>query len=294
MTAASPSLSAPVPVDRFGLENGHSRLSYLVALLVFGFLYIAVNLLAGGALVALGKAVSGYLFSYLLLGSTILGLPLVLLTARLVHRQPAMSLIAPGQRLDTGMIGRSALVFSLPLLAIFADGFWAGEIAPVSVDWGMLLALTPLTILLFSFQTSTEEIIFRGYLSQGLMVLCRSRIAVALLSAALFTLAHEGGINESLWSVRAEIFTTALFLSIVSFQTGRLEAAMGIHIINNLLFILMNGSPDLPLPALAERLRPVEEFAGAGDVALFLSVQAAAFGFYWLVGLRSGFVRGKA
>jgi membrane protease YdiL (CAAX protease family) len=272
------------------LAHGHSRPSYLVALLVFGFLYIGVNLLAGGALVALGKSANGYLFSYLLLGSTILGLPLVLLTARFVHQQPAMSLIAPGRRLDIGMIGRSALIFALPLLATFAYGFWAGDIGPVRVDWGAFLVLTPLTILLFCFQASTEEVIFRGYLSQGLMVLCRNRIAVALLCAALFTLAHEGGINESLWAVRAEIFTTALFLSAVSFQTGRLEAAMGIHIINNALFGLLNGSPELPLPALAERLGRVEEFAGMGDVALFLGVQVAAFGFYWLVGLRSGFV----
>lgn len=293
MTIHSPSGPSPIPVDRYGLAYGHSRSSYLVALLVFGFLYIGVNLLAGGALVALGKSANGYLFSYLLLGSTILGLPLVLLTAWFVHKQRPMSLIAPGQRLDTGMIGRSALVFSLPLLATFAYGFWAGDIGPVQVDWGAFLLLTPLTILLFGFQTSTEELIFRGYLSQGLMVLCRNRLAVALVSALLFTLAHEGGINERLWSVRAEIFTTALFLSAVSFKTGRLEATMGIHLINNVLFGLLNGSPDLPLPALAERLGTVEEFAGTGDIALFLAVQAAAFGFYWLVGLRSSFIGGR-
>lgn len=293
MNLPSPSRPSPVPVDRYGVAHGHSRSSYLVALLVFGFLYVGVNLLAGAGLLALGKAASGYLFSYLLLGSTILGLPLVLLTARLVHKQPAMSLIAPNRRLDIGMIGRSALVFSLPLLATFAYGFWAGEIGPVRVDWGAFLLLTPLTILLFSLQTSTEELIFRGYLSQGLTVLCRNRLAVALLSAALFTLAHEGGINESLWSVRAEIFTSALFLSAVSFQTGRLEAAMGIHLINNVLFGLLNGSPDLPLPALAERLGTVGEFAGLGDIAQFLAIQMAAFGFYWLLGLRSGFVPGR-
>lgn len=284
---------AATPLHLLGVARGHSRLSYLGALVLFA-VGVAIAILGLSLLFLLLADMPPAFRAYLSLLSNILTLPVVLLVARWVHKQPPMDLIAPGRRLNGGMVLRSALVFAVPLLVQFLYGYWTGEIVPVSVSWVLFLSMLPLTLLAFILQASTEEVIFRGYLAQGLQVLFRHALPAALVGALLFTLAHEGSGRNAVWSQRIEIALAALFLSWLTVRMGRLEAAMGVHIVNNLLFALLIGDPRLPLPALTSVVDPdPPDIASLGELLELLAVQGASLIFYWWAGIRSGFIAGR-
>ncbi|MFV3130769.1 CPBP family intramembrane glutamic endopeptidase [Niveispirillum sp. KHB5.9] len=278
-----------VPVHLAGLATGQSRRSYLLGIL-----------LTIAALVVLGLPV--FLFmrtvpdvpvmqSFALLAINAMAIPALALVAHFVHGMRLGDLVAPGRPADWGMLGRSALVWAVPLLAQVAIGLWNGELQPTGTAALVFLTLAPVSVLLFTLQASAEELLFRGYLAQGAQLLFRHALPAALLTGLLFTLAHEGSGARAVWGQRAEIMAMALFLSWITTRFGRLEAAMGVHIINNVLFSIFIGGADFSFPDLLTRVdSDPPDLDGLADWGEFALHQALTIGFYWLAGIRTGFV----
>lgn len=281
------------PVHLAGVVTGQSRGAYL-----FGTVMTIILMLLAGILIYL--LVAGavrlwpdipYIQSYGLLIINALAIPVLALIARWLHGMGLGDLIAPGRPMDWGIAARSALVYAVPLLVQVGIGFWTGELRPAAMSLMLVLLLAPVSIVLFSLQASAEELLFRAYLAQGAQLLFRHALPAALLTGLLFTLAHEGSGSRAVWAQRAEIMAMALFLSWITARLGRLEAAMGVHIINNVLFSFFIGGADLPFPDLLTRTDPdPPDFAGLADIVEFALHQGLTIGFYWLVGLKTGFV----
>lgn len=293
--------TAPVPLLMAGIETGQSRGSYLLGtLLVVGGM-IALGAMAFIGISAINKYVSGlpYLSSYALLLTNATAIPVLALLMRPLFGMRLMDLIAPGRRFDLGMLTRSALVFAVPVLVTTIYGLWSGEMVRSDVALRTFLIWLPATLVLFALQSAAEELLFRGYLAQGAQVIFRRTIVTVLLTSVLFTAAHEGTDIRAVWAQRAEIMTMALFLSWTTLRFGRLEAAMGVHIANNILFACFVGGAGggmLDFPGLTERVdADPPDFESITDVLEFAAMQAAAIGFYWLAGMRTGFIeRGSA
>lgn len=291
----------PVPLLMAGIEGGQSRKSYLLGTLLAlaGMIGLAVLIYTGVEIACRGPLAPPYLFSYGLLLTNATAIPVLAVLVRPVHGMRVMDLIAPGRRFDLGMLARSALVFAVPVLATVLYGLWNGELVRSHVALGTFLAWLPATLLLFALQSAAEELLFRGYLAQGVQVIFRRTLVTVLLTALLFTAAHEGSDIRAVWAQRADILATALFLSWTTLRFGRLEAAMGVHIANNILFACFVGGGAggmLDFPGLTERIDPnPPDFDGVMDVLEFAVLQAASIGFYWLAGVRTGFIaRGSA
>jgi uncharacterized protein len=97
------------------------------------------------------------------------------------------------------------------------------------------LVLTPL-------QTTTEELVFRGYVMQGLGLIVKAPAGVAVLSAIIFALPHL--LNPEVQQhgpvlLGASYFVIGLLLAAVTLRDGRLELAIGVHAANNLLLVLV-------------------------------------------------------
>ncbi|MER8466767.1 type II CAAX endopeptidase family protein [Mesorhizobium sp. M1396] len=110
---------------------------------------------------------------------------------------------------------------------------------PISLSSWLLFAI-PIGALTW-LQTSSEEVLFRGYLLRGLANRFRSPFIWALLPALLFTALHwspgaSAAINAC---VLASIAAFALLLTVVVFATGNLGAALGAHLGNNLTGFLL-------------------------------------------------------
>lgn len=107
----------------------------------------------------------------------------------------------------------------------------------------------PISLLLFAIpiaaltllQTSSEEVLFRGYLLRGLANRFTSPVIWALLPALLFTSLHWSASSSPAINacVLASIAAFALLLTLIVYATGNLGAALGAHLGNNLTGFLL-------------------------------------------------------
>ncbi len=89
-------------------------------------------------------------------------------------------------------------------------------------------------------QTFCEEFIFRGYLTQGLLLWLKNPLLVSILSGAAFGAMHiPNGIPSA---VGATAF--GIVMAMVAIRTGGLAIGYGIHFINNLFGCLIVVSED--------------------------------------------------
>lgn len=191
---------------------------------------------------------------------SLLPFPLALLALwgglRLFHRRGLMSLLHPG-----GSFGWSKVFFAGAvwfLLAAASDlVYWL--INPSNYTWSFDPAaffrfLIPLLVLI-PIQTATEELIFRGYLTQWMGRFSQAIWLPLLLPSIFFMLMHIANPEVATYGA---LLTLPLYLSIglllswVTLKSGGLEMALGIHAANNLYASLIVTFPSsaLPTPAL--------------------------------------------
>ena len=168
---------------------------------------------------------------------------------RLLHREKLSRLFGDGARLSrSGFLKGFAAVLVTSLLTelgylLVIPGVGRG---PVELGvWALLL----LPVLFFAFvQTSSEELLFRGYLMRGLAHRFRSPLAWAVLPTVVFTALHWNpasvlGMNIG---VAISIGAFAALLALLVYATGNLGAAMGAHLANNLVgFVLISHDDTL-------------------------------------------------
>lgn len=153
------------------------------------------------------------------------------LGVRKLHRRPFGSLLGGGAlqwrrfalsaavtfALLTGAMTLWAAVDPEALLRNHAPGFWTAALV---------------FALVLPIQAATEELIFRGWLSQGVARLTRRRWVPVAVSSVLFAAPHlanpEVGGTSPLWAFGYYLLF-GVVLSALTLRTGRLELAMGVH-----------------------------------------------------------------
>lgn len=85
-------------------------------------------------------------------------------------------------------------------------------------------------LLLTPFQAAGEEYLFRGYLTQALGGIFRSRVVAIVVPAVLFALAH--GVGQSV-PVFFDRLAFGLVAGLLVVLTGGLEAGIAMHVLNN-------------------------------------------------------------
>ncbi len=192
----------------------------------------------------------------------------VWLAARLIHRRRPARLAGPdGVRWRQMAAGAGVVAAATAIAALLPDlGLPAAQPQVGLAAWAAWL---PLTIPAVAVQATSEELAFRGYLLQTLAARTGSTLAAVLLTSALFGLAHydpSGSRMAGMASV-AGAAASGLVLADVTRRTGSLSAAIGLHIANNLVALLL-VAPEGPLGSLSLYVRPV---GAAGEAALILA-----------------------
>ena len=164
--------------------------------------------------------------------------PSVLLAVFLVHRERIGWLSSVVARLRWGLLGRLFVVALGLVLVFFAATFLVPPVGFGDVDvpsTGRLVALFAVILLSTPLQAAAEEYGFRGYLTQALCSWFArpgvGTVVAALVTAFLFALAH-GAQDPWLFSDR---FAFGLVASWLAWRTGGLEAAIALHVANNLV-----------------------------------------------------------
>ncbi|MGX5831495.1 CPBP family intramembrane glutamic endopeptidase [Mesorhizobium sp. 43Arga] len=161
---------------------------------------------------------------------------------RWVHGEPLSALLGASRRVSwpdflKGLVAvliTSAL--SEILLYLLQPGLTRGTI---SLSSWLLFAIPIVALTLL--QTSSEEVLFRGYLLRGLANRFRSPLIWALLPGLLFTSLHWSTASSLAINVcvLVSIAAFALLLTLVVYATGNLGAALGTHLGNNLTGFLL-------------------------------------------------------
>ena len=165
------------------------------------------------------------------------------LAVKVIHRRPLASLITPEARMDWRRIGQAALawcviaaVISLIEHVLYPDRYY------LSFNPGQFLVYLALVLVLTPIQTTTEELVFRGYAMQGLGLLTRRPALVAVASSVIFTIPHllNPEVHEhGVLIMAANYFAIGMLLATVTLRDGRLELAIGVHAVNNVFLALV-------------------------------------------------------
>lgn len=168
------------------------------------------------------------------------------LVVKFVHRRTVMSVITPAPSIDWRRILQGAAVWVV-LAGVFSlveHLMFPGRYR-ITFDAARFLPFLVATFVLTPWQCATEELVFRGYLMQGLGSLVRNPIFVAVVSSALFASLHlwnpEVG-RYGFWLMAANYFLMGLFLASLALRDGRLELAIGAHTGNNMMSALVTNN----------------------------------------------------
>ena len=187
-----------------------------------------------------------------------------------VHRRPWRSLVAPDLRLDWRRLA-IGLAAELAILT--------GQLALVHLltgwPWGLSLEaglpVLALGLVLIPLQAASEELLFRGYLTQALGRVFASRVLIALVVAAIFGALHLNAYGPL---TVPYFLLVSLIFSLVSLRDDRLELAIGGHAAMN-LFAFAAANFGLLRPAILGTEAGAVQFNGAALVVL--TVNGALF-----------------
>lgn len=287
----------PVPVHLVGVHLGLSFRHYLLGMVALGLLVFPLVGVLGGVLQALGPWL-GWAESDLAIRriTNLLALACIILLLRAilaVQGRALMSVVAPQQHLDLGMMARSAGTYALAFTPIIIMVVMSGQLR--LGDWRAALALLPMMVVLVALQATAEEMVCRGYLAQGFQVLFGHAALAALPVALFFTSLHDTGGWLDGWDRKTNFLLISLALSWLTAKAGRLEPAMGVHFVHNLIVFTLAARPDHGLPSVSGFQQDVipQDFDINALVAQVL-VYGAVCANYWFIGLRTGFVAGTS
>jgi hypothetical protein len=177
----------------------------------------------------------GFIFSFLTL-------PLIPL---LINRRPWWSIAMPklSLRFDLLLIGATSVLFVQLILSIIAYIFEPGALIYSGVNFGNWILMLPLIALAFFVQASTEEMVFRGYMTQFLYRLSKKPAIFLFFSAFIFAIPHYGNIQGVIGFVSLlPYLIMGLMFGWIAYRSGSLWMPIGIHMANNWFMTVIIGS----------------------------------------------------
>jgi hypothetical protein len=145
---------------------------------------------------------------------------------------------------------------------------------------GTLITLSVISFIFIPFQAAFEEVLFRGYLMQGFVVMFRNRWIPLVLTSVLFGLMHAFNPEVKdfgFFIMMPQYVLFGLIFGIITLLDDGIEAAMGAHTANNIFLCIMvtHESSALQTPAvyLQHNVYPWTEFLAlliAGAIFVFI------------------------
>ena len=191
----------------------------------------------------------GTLLSFLVL---FVAIPLIV---ALLHRRPYWSVAMPVPRIETWNLFTGFWVSAVVGVVVAAALHFAG-IMPmeyVGLDWSQLLPVALIGFVAIFIQASSEELLFRGYITQFVRRFTANKLLFIGIPALLFALPHIINITElgGTFLVMVPYLILGLLLAWAAYRTGSLWMAAGLHWSNNFMTIVLIGTRGDVLPSVA-------------------------------------------
>jgi len=166
-----------------------------------------------------------------------------------LHERSFMTVINGTRKIRWGRILVGYAIWGVIMAFILVVDFYLNiSNYEVQLNFKALIPLALVSMVLIPFQAFYEEILFRGYLAQGIGRLTTNRLAVILIPSVIFALLH--GLNPEVekhgfWVMMPQYFIVAISYALVSVFDDGIELAMGAHAANNTfisVFVVTEGA----------------------------------------------------
>lgn len=186
----------------------------------------------------LGLGIDSNLYLLLIIFSFIGGLVFLLLGVRTVHHRPLKSLVSSRKAIDWNrVLFGFGFWFLISILLITLDYLTHPEDFMNNFELLPFVILVVVSFVFIPFQTSFEELLFRGYLMQGVGLLFRNAWAPLILTSVGFGLLHAFNPEvEKLGSMILLYYIgTGFLFGIITLMDQGTELALGMHAANNIV-----------------------------------------------------------
>ena len=185
----------------------------------------------------------------LMIFSFIVGLVLFILLFKPFHQRLFQTVINGTNKIRWRRVITGFLIWGI-IMAFYTtvDYFMNIDNYELRLNLNALIPLAIVSLLLIPFQAFYEEILFRGYLAQGVGRITKNRIAVIIIPSIFFALMH--GLNPEIekfgfWNMMPQYFMIAAVYAFISILDDGIELAMGAHAANNAfisIFVTADGT----------------------------------------------------
>ncbi len=149
--------------------------------------------------------------------------------------------------------------FIIGLLYLTVDYALNSTNYKLQFDATKLIPLVLLSLLFIPIQTAYEELLFRGYFTQGIAAWSKNRWVAIIFPALLFGLMHSFNpeVKEyGFWATMPQYVIFGLLFGLMTILDDGIELAMGAHAANNIFSCLFvtNAASALQTPAVFNQL----------------------------------------
>ena len=193
---------------------------------------------------------------FLLLLSFVFGFFVIWFLVKPLHQRSIKTVLTSREQFNWGRFFFAAGVWGgMMILSFIISYLVEPEDVHFQFNAQQFIILVIVTISCLSLQSAFEEILFRGYLQQGLAVLTKNTWIPLLLTSITFGLLHMANPEVKEYGVAImlpQYMILGLTLAILTIMDEGLELAIGVHVVNNVLTALMvtHDSSVLQTPAL--------------------------------------------
>jgi len=193
-----------------------------------------------------GLGINSNLYLFVMILTFVFGLIALLLAVKEIHLRPIKTVVTSRNKIDW-----SRILFAFGLWFIISLGtlLFDYSINPENYIWNFkpipFVILTLVSFLFMPFQTSFEELLFRGYFMQGLGIWFKNAAIPLVVTSIIFGLLH--GFNPEYDKLGPMIMVyyigTGFLFGITTLMDDGTELALGMHASNNIvasLFVTMN------------------------------------------------------
>lgn len=185
-----------------------------------------------------GLGINANLYLFLMLLMFIIGLYFLFLGIKYIHQRAFKTVITTRESIDFKRVIFSFLLWGGISVIFFVLGYLS---EPELFTWNFkpipFLILLIISFTLLPFQTSFEEILFRGYAMQGLGLWFKNALMPLVLTSVIFGLLH--GFNPEVEKLGHIIMVyyigTGLMFGICTLMDEGTELALGMHAANNII-----------------------------------------------------------
>ena len=210
---------------------------------------------------------------FLMLLSFAVGLAGVFFVVKFLHKQSIKSLTTSRSKIDWKRFWFSFLFWGIISSGlVLVDYLMSPEDYVYNFKLVPFLTLAVIAIVLVPLQTSFEEYLFRGYLMQGIGVLCKNKWVPLVVTSVSFGLLHIANpeIEKLGYILLVHYIGTGFFLGIITLMDEGMELALGFHAANN-LFTALLVTADWTAFQTNSILRDISD-PDIGSVEIFTSV----------------------